>query len=405
MSMSTLTFERPSCHDAFTSLFGTRRGIGTIHLDAPEPSRAGREHAQRILRSGLGQTFEALREHRADLSTPLLAQLLDETVETLCAEETAEHEGMLQDFFCSTVRDGRSDRILRVQLEAVSRPAPTPFRLHLWPEGGPDLSVHEHRKGHKKKVLTACGQDKGEAMHFQHSYVGAWAGEDPNPNHLYERCVRCAAYADEHPQEFPEIKGGLHDILPATDLAFLLSEHQRLVREKLLDRLTRGLKLDESWARKMTSVTLRSVMVNCALNYLLSDGPGNGRFAKMTSHHLSIEGNMERVGYKGRLVDVPDEDEWHNLLFHRRPPAVRRRRVSAWATYPPKPKPTLQGDWSRRREKLSEALWHIYKRYEDELRSGEHTTMHSHELAGDKSKLRKGRRRGRAALPGGRLAD
>jgi hypothetical protein len=157
--MSTLTFERPSCHDAFTSLFGTRRGIGTIHLDAPEPSRAGREHAQRILRSGLGQTFEALREHRADLSTPLLAQLLDDAVETLCAEETAEHEGMLQDFFCSTVRDGRSDRILRVQLDVVARPEPTPFRLHLWPDGGPDLSVHEHRSKYKVRVLTACGQD------------------------------------------------------------------------------------------------------------------------------------------------------------------------------------------------------------------------------------------------------
>src|ERR1035437_1994668 len=45
--MGTLTFERPICHDAFSHVFGSRRGIGVVHLDASAPSRVERDEAQR----------------------------------------------------------------------------------------------------------------------------------------------------------------------------------------------------------------------------------------------------------------------------------------------------------------------------------------------------------------------
>jgi hypothetical protein len=353
--------------DGFSSLFGVRRGQAGALLDAHVPSQAARDRAQMALRQGAGVALATLREHRGSLEAPLIAQMLDDLVDGLCSDAAQARRGALIDFFCTTVRDGRADRILRVQLDVVARPQRTPMRLHLWPAGGPDASAY------KDDVLTACGLEEAEVGGFQHAPVGSWTGELPYPRATYDRCPGCAAWAAEHPAEIPEASDLLSEALSPGCVAHLAAEHRRLLRESVARRVQGRGEVSGSWAQQEATKALSRAMVEAATAYALSDGPGDRRLREIMDcanlGSIFIERLLKEARHKGRMVDFLPPEAWRYLLSHRRPQGRPQQR-GGWsrpvsATGPASP--SLTGEWASRRIRMGEAVVRAYRQHAGEI--------------------------------------
>jgi len=283
--------------DAFTSVFGSRRGTRLDFLVA-NPNAESIHHIQKLQRQvevgEMGEALEILRRHQRHLATsPLLADLAGSVSRRSVIEELQREERLYRDFFILTsVRFHWAEQLMSEGDEGRV--------IHIWPEGK-EQGVRDWEDSVRDPAVTACGEriSSGEARRFVPR--GAWLGHKD-----YERCPKCAIFAPDY-EECKE--GADYPILGKDDLEVLLDEGQAALSARLPKALD-----DLGGAARLAT---RQATVDWLSSKLERDG----------------DVGLARIfGYETGFDHLPDAEAWREILEPVKPTARNRNRYRAAAT-------------------------------------------------------------------------